>query len=265
MLIDDRGRNRPVIVEIDFQRGAAAIGFDIVVVIFDQRAVVDREVGGRIAIIEGKRAGAGDIVDISASLVVKRRDAERSILADRQIDVTFGSTAEIALAEFVALQIDAARDGFGIGGVGDDAQHARQRARAEQRALRPGQRLYPGNIVNVEINCAADRGDWSFIDIERAGRQRTDVKPVTARRYAAEKDLRLPGAERLETDARQQLGIVVKRLDVGILELGCAERVDTDRHVLQAFRTALRSDDDFGAVILGRSGVLRESRQTERA
>ncbi len=258
MLVDDARRHRPVIVEIDQQRGAAAIIVDVVIVLLDERRIVDGErriLDDRVAVGIGAHRmrpligarGIG-IVDIAAVMFVVTDQADRDILVQGNVDEPLGGAAGTALAELVALEIVSALELARIGLVGDDAQGARQRTGAVERALRARQRLDARQIIGMQVDRAEDRRDRGLVDIEAAARQRARSEAVAAGGDAAEIELRLAGAERLVAHARQQLGDIGEGRHLMLLQGRRRQRLHADRHVLQAFRTLGRGDDDVARV-----------------
>ena len=71
--------------------------------------------------------------------------------------------------------------------------------------------------------------------------------------------MRLARTIGLETDAGEQLGIIIKAGDLMLGQLFGAQRLNADRHLLQAFLALLRGDDDFG-IFRNRGGLLGQRR-----
>ena len=272
-LVDQGGFDIPVGPKLDAQRDPATGGFGVVEVLLDVFGVRNRPQRDRIAVLieRGIRARAGHIADEPAIAFVERRGADRHALGHWHVDEAFDHTARRigALAKSRAGHVETGLKLVRIGLLGDQAQRARQRGRAEQRALRARQRLDPLHVIDMQVGRAADRGQRDFVDVERAGRLRAGMAAVGIRtaRHAAEIDLRLARPERLEADAGQQLGIIVKAGDLVFLQLLAAERLKADRHVLQVLRALLRGHHDL-AVAVGfcrrsgrRIGGMRRARQ----
>ena len=164
-LAHDLRGDRPIVVEVDAQRGARAIGVDSVVIILDERGVVHRDPGGR----EGQ--AARDIVDIAGVMPVPHHEPRRDVARQRHVDEAFAGIAEPAVRNAVKLELHRAVDATEIGLVGDDADGARLARRAVQRALRPGQRLDPGDVEHVNVERALDGGDRLLVEIGADRRQ----------------------------------------------------------------------------------------------
>ena len=75
-----------------------------------------------------------------------------------------------------------------LGLVGDDADRAGLARCAVQRALRAGEALDPGDVVDVDVERSADRRDRLLVEIRADRRQRARVVAVAARRDAAHVD-----------------------------------------------------------------------------
>ena len=135
-----------------------------------------------------------------------------------------------------------------LGLVGDDADGARLARRAVKRALRPGEALDPGDVVDVDVERSADRRDRLLVEIEADRRQRAGVVAVAAGRNAAHVDGGEARRGGLEADRRKLLGIILEVRDVQLVEPPRADRLDADRHVLKVLLALLRGDDDLGVV-----------------
>ena len=114
----DLRRDRPIIVEVDAQRGARAIGLDVVVILFRQVEIVERDARRG----EGQRAR--HVVDIARVLAVPADHARRDVGGDGQVDEPFAGVAEIAVGDLVQLQIYRPVGAGEIGLVGDDSHGA---------------------------------------------------------------------------------------------------------------------------------------------
>ena len=141
-LVQDGRRHRPFVVEIDLQRGAAAIGLDVVIVLLDEGIVVD----GDPARLWQEAARSRDIVDEAGIAFVESDDAQRRPIVDRGIDHPLQLAADATRPNAVHLAVDAAVEARMIGLVGDDADRARfgrctvQRAPAAPRGFRSARR-----------------------------------------------------------------------------------------------------------------------------
>jgi hypothetical protein len=91
--------------------------------------------------------------------------AHGDLVADRLVDEALDHIARVTVRDGVGLQVVAGAEAGGAGLVGDDPQGAGLRAGAVQGALRPGQGLDPGDVVDVDVQRALDRGDRLFVQI----------------------------------------------------------------------------------------------------
>ena len=136
-----------------------------------------------------------------------------------------------------------------LGLVGDDADRAGFARRAVERALRPGEALDAGDVVDVDVERSADRRDRLLVEIDadRRQRARSGCRRRRSRRRACRRSC-TPGCGGLEADRRQLLGVVLEVRDVQLVEPPGAERLDADRHVLEILLALGRGDDDLGLV-----------------
>ena len=260
-LVDRVGRDRPVLVEIDLERGAAAPDVGVVIVVLHERAVVHHHaaLAGRARRrrrLRQEAAAAEHIVDIASIMLVETDQAERRHLVDRQVQHAFQLAADAALLHRVQLGIDTAIGALVIRLVGDDADRAGLGRGAVQRALWARQALDPGDVIDMHVEIAADRGDRLLVEIHADRGQRARMVAVAARGDAAHIDDVGPrrAAQRLERNRGQLLHIVLEVADVQLVELLGAERLDADGDVLQALAALLRGDDDLVGVAGGRRG-----------
>ena len=245
VLMQDRWGHCPIVVEVDLERGPAAIGAQVVKILLDQIAVVVDEIG---SIGVGVGARSQDIVDIAAVALVEGDAAECDPVGNRQVDHAFEAAAPIAMADLVDLGVEAARGHAQFGLVADDADRPGLRRRAVQRALRPGEALDPGDVVDMHVERAADGRHRLLVEVGADRRQRARVVAVAAGGDAAHVDHRRSGLRRLVADRRQQLGVILEIRDVELVEPPRSDRLDADRHVLQILFALGRGDDDDIAV-----------------
>ena len=251
VLAEQGGGDRPVLGKLDAQGGAAADHVDVVIILLDQRVVVDDDA----ARARQERAGAGDIVHIAGVVRVPGDQAHGGIVAQRRVDEAFDRAADAAVADRVELAVEAAGEMGRIGPVGDDADRAGLGRGAVERALRPAQHLDAGDVVDMDVERAADRGDRLLVEIDADAGQRARMVAVAAAGDAADIDVGRARLEGLVGDARQQPRIILEIGDVEVFELLRAQRLDADRHVLEIFGALLRGDDDDVAIVLrGRGG-----------
>ena len=242
LLVHDRRRHRPVVVELDLERGASTVDVGVVIVLLHELRVVDADA----ARLRQEAARARHIVDEARVAFVPADHAQRGDARQRQVDHALGLAADAALADGVQLAVGLAVEAGGVGLVGDDADRARLGRCAVERALRPRQALDPRDVVDVDVEVAADRRHRLLVEIHADRGQRARVVAVAAARDAAHVDdvgARI-AAERLEGDRRQLLDVALEVADVEVLQLLRAERLDADRHVLQVLSALLRGHDD---------------------
>ena len=213
----------------------------------------------------GERARRQHVVDPARVLAVPAHDPDRGLLPDRHVDEALGDVARIVPVDHVAFEPVTGVEPRGIGLVRDDADRARLRARAVQRALRTGQRLDPRDVVHVDVEVALDRRDRLLVQVHADAGHRRDGLAVAAGRDAAHVHGREAGAgavaatgTRRHGHARQHLHVVPEIVDVQLLELLGAERLDADRHVLHVLRALLRGDDDLFELLLRHHGLARK-------
>ena len=197
--LHDRGEG-PVVVQLNPQRSARTGGVDGVVVVLDVGGVVDGEVISRRARIARVGAGAGDVIDPAGLLHLPAHQAHCSLLADGHVDEALGHIALATVVDGVAFQRIASREARSIRLVGDDADGARLRAGAVQRALRTGQRLDAGDVVQVDVQVALNGGDGLLVEVGAHARLRGGGLTVTAGDDAAHVD----GSEARASEGRRR-------------------------------------------------------------
>ena len=259
VLREQRRGHRPVVVEFDAERDAAAIGVDRVEVLLHEGPVVDRQVVGRIGVGQGVGPAFQRVVDIAAVADIIGHHADRDTFAERRVEEALDAAADTALAELVEIEIISGRELARIGFVGDQADRAGERTGAVERALRSRQRLDAGQVIGVDVEHRADRRDRDLVDIDADRRQRTAGQVDAAGRDATDRDVRLRRAVGLEADARQQLGIVVEIADLVLREGLGAQRLEADRYLLDALAALRRGDDDLAVIGGIGGGSLGES------
>jgi hypothetical protein len=148
---------------------------------------------------------------------------------------------------------------------------------AIQRALRSLEDFHAFDVIDVHVDRAVDRRHRLLIEIGTDTWLRAGVIAVLAAHYATHVDVGRTDtiaalAETFDArDARQELDVVVDILDVQLLELLGAERLDADGHILQVLGLLLRRDDHLferGALgissVGGCGGRARENRRDGR-
>ena len=99
------------------------------------------------------------------------------LVGDRQVDHAFELAADAAVSDRVELAVDAPVGHAELGLVGDDADRARFARGAVERALRAGEALDPGDVVDVDVERSADRRDRLLVEIDADRRQRPEWLP----------------------------------------------------------------------------------------
>ena len=127
----------------------------------------------------------------------------------------------------------------------------------------PGERFDPGDVVDVDVEVAADRRHRLLVEVDADRGQRARVVALAARGDAADVDHRLARVaagvgRRLERHRGQLLDVAFEVGEVEVVEPLLAERGDADRHVLEILAALLRGDDDLAvAAVVGRGlGLL---------
>ena len=166
-MIEDGRRRGPAVVQVDLERRATANDVDVIIVLLNQRGVVDDNPANRWQ----EAAGARHIVDITGVALVPADGAEGGIVADRQVDHAFDLATLTALGDGVHLGIDATFQPGCRRLVGDDPDRAGLRRCPVQGTLRPRQRLDPGDVIDMHIKRTADGRDRLLVEIEANRRQ----------------------------------------------------------------------------------------------
>ena len=116
--------------------------------------------------------GAGNIVDISALVVVvEHRTDCKLVLDDRNIHEHIASDAVVTALGHRIAAVEAGLELFQIGLVGDVADRAAHRTCAKQRTLRSGQHFDALEIGGVKIEIASDQRGRSVVDVKRNTRR----------------------------------------------------------------------------------------------
>ena len=249
----DLRRDRPVLDRLPQQLEAATIFIDRVIVVLRDGGVAQRVRGGRVVIaqiIDRRRPVVElplvvDVIDIAAVAPVIAHGADRHRVPHRHVDIGLALPAEIAGAIFIGFEIIAELVLAELGLVGDQANRARQRAGAVERALRSGQRLDALQIIGMDIgNLGAGDGDVVQIETDRCISAASRHDAAEKRRVAARTDA-------FEGDRGKQGGEIAEPLHLALLQRIGAQRLHRDRHLLDALRAARRRHDDVAKATLG--------------
>ena len=244
------------VARLQQQGSAAAIGLQAVRIVDAGADIVDPAV--LVAVIAG---------DAKGSLVGHQRDVDHRVvaLADRtgsgQTDVDAGRRLEI-------VEIGAPRD---------DPHRTGERVRAEQRTLRPSEKLDPLDVIKIGIENGriAIGRNRQFVDIDgdRALQPGAVAVGVDATGGEIIEILRRP----VDDDARRVLRDAFEPDDAQIIQFLLVEGRDAERNILEPHGATGGGDDDFlvpallilcGAVVgcfgrLGQDG-LREQGDCRR-
>ena len=226
-LAHQRRGDRPAVIKVDTKGDAAAIGFGIVIVLFDKRRIVGNNARGR------ESAGARDIVDIATVAAVPADCTDRDVLADRGVDEAFHRATNIAMRHAVQFRAQLSVKALGVRLVGNELDRAGHGAGTVERALRACERFHARQIVNMDVERALNGRDRLFIQIHANGRLRGGVVGVLARGDRAEVNLAEAWPRRLDRDRRQELHIIGKFLNLKLVKLFRANGLNGERHALQ--------------------------------
>ena len=269
LLIHERRLSGPIIVEVDLQRSAAAVNILIVEILLLEPGVGDGQRGdaeGDCRRVIGP--AAEDVVDVAGVPLIESHAAESDARRDWQVDHAFELAADAAVIDRVNLAVDPAGGDSQLWLVGDDADRAGFARGAVERALRAGQALNPGDVVNVDVERAANGRDRLLIEIEADLRQGTRVIALGAASGRRDAAHIYGGRARLrsqEGDRRQLFREILEIGDIELVEPPGTDRLDADRDVLEVFLAFGRGDDDLGLVRdVGRGLRLLDRRRRRR-
>ena len=93
--------NRPIVIKINAERQTRAIGFSVVVVIFDQQPVALRNIGTSIC------SASQHIVDITSIIAIPTDETRCGAFGDRHVHETFVDRAKITMRNIVKLNASA--------------------------------------------------------------------------------------------------------------------------------------------------------------
>ena len=215
-----------------------------------------------LAAVDVLARGRPERIDEAAVAGVVSDRAERSVLAQRQIDRALEVAAEIVAINQVDVGLDRTLGHPQPRLVGDVADRSADRARSEQRALRPAQRLDAVEVEQVEVGGEQRQRDCRFVEIDpdlllHPGLVAHDLSGGDA----ADRNLALPRPEVLHRQPGDIARDVFERVRARLLDVGGGLRVDRERHVLDRLVALGRGDDDVvagglcgGGSILGYRG-----------
>ena len=258
VLIGLRQEQIPVVVELIQELAAHPLVRERVDGAPDLEIVVDRTAVRRHRVVEvirdpvgrGPGEGARDVVDVAAAAIVVGHQADGEPIGDhRDVQHALDRGARIAVGGGRIGGVDIRLDPIELRLVGDVAHHARLGACAEECSLGALEDLDALEIGGIDIEVTA--GDLARLIVEvgrdvreAAGRAHT-LETADAGRQATDEDIALTGANAAGGHVRQVLHEVIEGLDVELTERLGGQRLDGDRHVLDALGSALRGDDHF--------------------
>ncbi len=127
-VLRQQGRgDRPVVVKVDLQRGAAARHIAVVVVLLDVLAVVEgqaRQVTAIAVAQAGKGACARDVVDITGVVFGPADDAQGDLVGQRRVEHALDLATLAAVIDRITIDIEAAVCAAEVRLVGDYADRA---------------------------------------------------------------------------------------------------------------------------------------------
>ena len=188
-----------------------------------------------------------------ASCAVKPTSRMADVVAQRHIQYRADVVADVAVLDGVAFETDVRLEPGRIGLVRDVAQRTGLRARAVQRALRPGQRLDALDVDEPDFRLQRALGEWLLIEIDRGRGIGNERRRVVG--DAAEVDRATARRNRVEGQARNEAREIVDGVQVGLFDLLLADRLDLLRDAEQGFLALARGDDDFLETGLGERSV----------
>ena len=149
--------------------------------------------------------------------------------------------------------------------VGDVAHDAGLCPGAKQRALRAFEDLDALEVRNIDVEVAAGELSRLLVEIERHVREATDdagcLRTGVGGREAPHDDVVLPGTAAGDVHIRQELERILEGGDVELRERFAGERLDRDRHILDAFRSPLGRDNDLFDSATGGAGLVARTRR----
>ena len=236
LLILQARRDSQRVIGFEGQRGAEATTGAVVHVAFDAAVRLDG-------------------VDEARELGGERGDAQRGLFADRNVDGTLEVAADVAALNLVQRGFNCALIDADLRRIGDIADGARQRARAEQRALGAAQHFDAVQVEQVEVRGEQRHGDDAFVQIDADLLLHARlIADDLAGGDAADGDLALPGAEVLDgkagDGARQVLDVGNAAVADGLFAL----RADGEGHIDQGFFAFACGDDQFFNFAFGGKG-----------
>ena len=104
-ILRDHGRHDgPIVIEIEPQRRATAVGVHVVEVLGHEGGIIDDRLGGH------KRPRPRNVIDIARVMLVERHETDRRPRTQRNVDEAFGHIALAAVRDGVAFEIDRAAE-----------------------------------------------------------------------------------------------------------------------------------------------------------
>ena len=230
--------------------------------ILSLRTKQQREGGRRVPEQRQARTGRRDVVDVQlpafnivdiATVVTPIGDRTQSepIRHYRNVHDAAHRVAAVPVRGHGIAGVDARVEAPRIGTIRDHAHGSAERARAEQRALRTAQHLYPRDVYGLRTRPAplrvgggprSDRHQRCLVEIERAQGARLDER---AGRDAANDDPVTAERVLVVIQARNVLEVVDDVARTDRPEIGARQRADAERRVLERRLTARRGDDDL--------------------
>ena len=202
------------------------------------------------------------VVDVAAVMIgVNHRANRQFVLNDRQVDHGIERAVYRAANGAAEAPFDPAFELVVLGLVGDVPNHARLRATAEQRPLRPFEHFDALDISHIDVGVVRRELHRLIVEINRdVGEAADRACPLfagKARRQPAHED----GARARPVVGEGDVGGVLQQIveggDVELAERIGAEGLDGQRHVLQRLVAAGRGHDDLANAPIGRLFIGR--------
>ena len=194
----------------------------------------------RIAVVLARTGRQAEADGVRHRAAHRRRDVDPVIVAVARLEAPFERVAGL---------------------LGHIVDQAADDALAETERLRPLEHLDALEVIEVEQRAGAAR---QIDAVDEDADRRVGAGALDVRTDAADEQFGIDRALGAELEPRNAVGDFGEILDAGLFERGAAERLDRNRHVLQAFGALARGDDDLVARC-GRGGLVRGRLRKGRA
>src|SRR3546814_4404343 len=123
--------DRPVVVQVHFQRGACALGVGVVVVLAGVSVALQQHAGGAVVGVTdgnaGRRVGtrAGLVVDVARVVFAPTHETNGGTRGERNIDHALDGGADATVGNLVGAERVVCRESAGVGQIGRAAGRER--------------------------------------------------------------------------------------------------------------------------------------------